>query len=173
MNNDDFLAHYGVKGMKWGVRRSGKKLVKRKRAMDKAERKWRETPKRTGARSRRYVNYRLKKDLYNRQSLRDKSKTVGLSKREQRRYKRLGPSENLYRIQKSVKVGATVALAGGAVTYGAMLSPTGRRTLASGARMAAKYANAAKNFNSGVYINEKGRRQYVSPNFGGTTRLVG
>lgn len=37
---DDFLAHYGVKGMKWGKRKSGSEGPSRKelRTMDKAER---------------------------------------------------------------------------------------------------------------------------------------
>lgn len=35
---EDFLEHYGVKGMKWGVRRDMRKLNKASRAKDKAKR---------------------------------------------------------------------------------------------------------------------------------------
>lgn len=99
---DNFLQHYGVKGMKWGVRKKRTRKRKRSYSKDYSE-------------SRRLKKRRVS-ELSNEQ-LRTLNKRMKLEEE----YKRLNPSA----VKRGLKVAGTIAGTLGTVgaIYGAMNSP--------------------------------------------------
>lgn len=118
MNNHEvyeaYLAHYGVKGMKWGIRRSKRvqavrdrharresqraKQFRRDRAAlyDRAKQEWREPGNTLRTRSGLILSTALRRDMLNGDSLRAKDRNRKLLKKELRAARRADRSHKRY-----------------------------------------------------------------------------
>lgn len=184
---DDELYHYGVKGMKWGVRRRSKSISRSKGRVAKAEAKWRAAPKNTTRNSRAYQNYMGKKATHNVKVLKDRSKSKKLNNSELTQLRRSKMTRNAYRAGKASKAALYTAAGAGALWYAGSYSKSinnlnnnTMKYVNRGVSYAAKYGTTAysaakkgaKAYRSGKYINEAGRRVFARPNFGGNTYVV-
>lgn len=184
---DDELYHYGVKGMKWGVRRRSKNISRSANRVAKAEAKWRAAPKNTTRNSRAYRDYMGKKATHNVKVLKDRSKTKKLNSTETNQLRRSKASRNAYRAGKASKAALYTAAGLGAISYAglysqpiAKINAKGMKYAARGVKYASKYGatayssakKGAKAYRSGKYINEAGRRVFANPNFGANTYVV-
>lgn len=191
---EDFLAHYGVKGMKWGVRRSNPKIkgnpnYKSKRTERREKRVDKIDEKIGNIKSNRSVRKAVlnKKKEYleadrDISRYRDKKKSVGLTKEDKEKRAKAKDKVTDYDMGRKAAAHLTVA----AASFGAskiLSTPKGRQRVAQGVAAAGKYSGkayraaksagaaakvartAAKNFNSGTYINEAGKRVFANPNF--------
>lgn len=184
---DDELYHYGVKGMKWGVRRRSESISRSKGRVAKAEAKWRAAPKNTTRNSRAYQNYMGKKATHNVKVLKDRSKSKKLNNSELTQLRRSKMTRNAYRAGKASKAALYTAAGAGALWYAGSyskninnLNNNTMKYVNRGVSYAAKYGataysaakRGAKSYRSGTYINEAGRRVFARPNFGGNTYVV-
>ena len=187
MYGDDSLAHYGVKGMKWGVNRRSKSISRSTNRVAKAEAKWRAAPKGTNRNSKAYRDYMGKKSTHNVKVLKDRSKTKKLNNSELNQLRRSKMSRNAYRAGKASKAALYTAAGAGALWYAGSYSKTinnmnnnAVKYVNRGVSYAARYGataysaakKGAKAYRSGKYINQAGRRVFANPNFGTNTYVV-
>lgn len=185
MEYDDYLVHYGVKGMKWGVRKnrdssSGPNRKQRKQNIRDAYAKYLDND----AKNVREVNAeakRLRKEegVPRRESLAKAEKNTGFNEKQDRalnEYKQT-VTDNTTRGDKvrDVAEGVLLVTAGAAIVAdmasGNRLSRTAASKASEGIKRGYSFFNSIDLDN--VYINPDGSRiKYARPNFGGTTTQV-
>lgn len=125
--DDNSLAHYGVKGMKWGVRKRTP-LQRSARRVIKAEAKWRASPEYSLRSRRAYRRYKGKQAVHDVKALKARSLETKLTIGEKRHLRKAKVNKAIYRSAQAAKIG-TYASVG--VTAIAMSTPYSKTLLKS------------------------------------------
>ena len=123
--DNDFLEHYGVKGMRWGVRRKTPLQRSARRAI-KAEAKWRSSPEYSLRRNRAYRRYKGKQAVHDVKDLKTRSLEGPLTIGEKRHLRRAKVNKAIYRSSQVAKIGVYT---GAGVTAMALSTPYSKTLL--------------------------------------------
>lgn len=170
---EDELQHYGVKGMKWGKRKSKVQRLERKIKRTKNSR-IHPYKKSSLAVSKRRLEIAKLKEISKERPL------TGSEKRRLQNHQMNLKVDRQIRARSRGQVAAAATLVGMHVKNTPAAKRATRVVKTGAAQSARRVYNTAtdfkarkKNYSSGRYYNPDGSRAFVNPNFGGNVRVVG
>lgn len=168
--DDNSLAHYGIKGMRWGVRKRTP-LQRSARRVIKAEAKWRASPEYSLSRRRAYRRYKGKQAVYDVKALKARSLETKLTIGEKSHLRKAKVNKAIYRSAQAAKIGTYASVGVTAIAMSTPYSKTLLKSARTGIKLSMRGVQIVNKSNKIKYSTVKNGIKAANVVYNGVNRL--